>query len=210
MNMKLRYVFSVTILLFAAISLKAQKKSNQTDLLKWVNNLKGNYSNAKQVKADSSYQKANLLINPIWPNYRNSQWVYIELTTKSNAYDSCLKYLYQVFKVNDSLIIFQPYELPPHLNNQNFDKNNIEHVAADQIMQKIGCAIFLNKDKNGNYKGQTHAADCGSKLNGAFYETFYVNFSTNEINWWNSGYDSLGNYIWGNTKGGYIFNKINK
>ncbi len=221
MNTKLGYVFSIIIGLFihinlhAQINIHAQKKSKiealkKIEIVKLVKNLKGNYTNINQTEADSNYQLANLSIISVWPSNQNSEWIYVEIKTKSTKFDSCFKHLFQVFMANDSLLIFQEYELPANFNKFIFEKNNFDQMANHQLNQKIGCAIFFMKDLNGNYKGQTHSTDCGSARNGASYETFYVNLNSNEINWWNSGYDSLGNYICGNTKGGYIFNKTNK
>lgn len=210
MSIKLKYIFSIILGLLVHINLHAQKKLNNKELkkveiAKLVKNLIGNYTNINQTKNDSTYQLANLSIISVWTSYKNSEWIYVEIKTKSTKFDSCFKHLFQVFAANDSLIIFQPYELPLH-----FNINSIRQKTNHQINQKIGCAIFFMKDRKGNYNGQTHSTDCANSANGASFESFYISINNNEINWWNSGYDSLGNYIWGNTRGGYIFNKINK
>lgn len=203
--MKFRYIFSIVVLLLISHKLLAQKKVNQANLVKLVTSFVGNYSNQKQVKADSSYQMVYLKVNSVIVPNNPNQWLLFELTTKSHQFDSCQNYLFQIFELNDSVIVFQPYEFPMAAkNNWNYKTN------FNNLQSKAGCAIFLKKDYNQTLKGQTLSIDCKTNFIQNGFQSFYINLNYNEINWWNTIYDSLGNQIWGNTKGGYIFNKINK
>lgn len=203
--MKFRHIFSMVLLLFSINNLLAQKTSKKPSLVKLMSGLVGKYSNQNQAKFDSSYPMVHLNIQPVKVNQDNNNWLLFEFSNSSNDFDSCFKFLFQIFELNDSVVVFKPFQFSSNQTNWNIEKTNF-----NELTPKMGCAIFLKKVSHHLFVGQTHGIDCkiNEKANG--FQTISLSLNKNEINWWNIGYDSLGNQVWGNTKGGYIFNKTNK
>jgi hypothetical protein len=82
-------------------------------------------------------------------------------------------------------------------------------MSKNQLIKKIGCAIFFRRIKNSFYYGQTNSSDCANNIEKGSFESFYIGINENEISWWNIGFDNKGSQVWGNDLGKYIFNKVN-
>jgi len=63
-------------------------------------------------------------------------------------------------------------------------------------------------DGKNKFAGQTGNKTCSSELRGARYASSKVTVTKNEILSWDQGFDKEDKQVWGATKGGYIFKKI--
>lgn len=75
-------------------------------------------------------------------------------------------------------------------------------------MLKDGCTVFLARNEDRSFEGETHPGECGSELHGASYTTSEVRVMAERLISWDRGWDTAGNQVWGAEDGGYVFDRI--
>ena len=87
------------------------------------------------------------------------------------------------------------------------ESNIFKYLNVDSLKMQAGCAVFFSKNKLYVLTGRTHDIDCSSKINGATFTTRNISVSNQWILWWDQGFDSNGNQVWGAKKGAYLLIK---
>ena len=177
------------------------------DLAAW---LPGNYSNAAQAAADSTYFDVRLHIVPIWTDRADGPWMYVEQAMADAQHEPYRQRIYRLISLPNNQAEIVIYELPgAPLAWAGAWRNPERFNALDPgiITVRPGCSMVLGYQGAGHISGNTKGADCGNALRDAAYATTDVTVTPTELNSWDRGYDATGNQVWGAVKGGYRFIK---
>lgn len=203
-----------TLLLLAGITLFLGCKSSQnqssknSDALKeLVSIMQGHYSSEKQSIADKDYFNISLRMTPIWKEKGNYLFVEQAIFDKQDK-----PYRVRVYKVHQEgeNFISEIYTIKNEkdwigkwANPKDYDK-----LTDADIELKVGCAVTLKREGKNKFSGATGDKTCPSELRGASFANSIVTVTQNEILSWDQGFDKEGKQVWGATKGGYHFIKM--
>ena len=88
------------------------------------------------------------------------------------------------------------------------DVGLLKAISAEDLSLRQGCAIDLRRAGPETFAGATAGQECGSRLRGASYATSEVLITPEKVLSWDRGFDAQGQQVWGATKAGYVFDKI--
>ena len=185
-------------------SQKAMQKSYaELDALQKL--MTGTFTSGEQAKQDSAFYDITLQMYPIWKN--NGHWLYVEQAVTAMPHKPYRQRVYKLEKQKDGSIHSIVYTLPdPDAfigaweNTQKFDQ-----LSPDELSIREGCAVILEKQKDGSYAGSTDGQSCTSTLRGASYATSKVSIQPGVIISWDQGFNEAGEQVWGAVKAGYEF-----
>ena len=201
----------VLLLAFGCTQQKATNKTNavNSDLLALQQLMTGSYNSAQQASQDQEFYDISLHMYPIWKN-REGHWLYVEqaLNVKQDA--PYRQRIYELYKDDSGRYVSKVYTLPDDkvAIGKWADPNFFNNINPQDLTERTGCAVYLEKISASEFKGSTHESDCESSLRGASYATSIVHILENKIISWDQGFDADGNQVWGAVKGGYIFDKL--
>lgn len=84
----------------------------------------------------------------------------------------------------------------------------LKTLIKDSLIDRGGCALYIQKDDRGNFHGSTQGKECSSTLRGASYTTSEISIYPNLMINLDQGFDKAGKQVWGAEKGGYRFRKF--
>lgn len=175
--------------------------------------LTGDFSSEKQSKNDTQFFDIRLHMKPIWKNKGWGHWMYVEQARADKQEAPYRQRIYHLIKGEGDTLISQVYELP---TPQRFigawrEKNGLwKTLHPDSLIPRKGCSIYLVFDKKSKqFKGSTKNQECVSSLRGASYASSEVTLSKRMLISWDRGWDANHQQVWGATKGGYQFVKVN-
>ncbi len=171
--------------------------------------MQGSFNSEAQAKQDSTYFNISLHMYPIWKE--KGYWLYVEQALNARQDKPYRQRIYEVKQLNDSVVSSTIYTLP---NDSLYigkwkDPDFFNSIPIDSLQLRKGCDVYLSKTKNNTFTGATKPESCQSSLRGASYATSEVTVYKDKIISWDRGFDSEGKQVWGATKQGYIFLKIN-
>ncbi|TCK68618.1 CpeT/CpcT family protein DUF1001 [Winogradskyella wandonensis] len=186
-------------------TLKTDKQENIEELFALM---QGSFNSEIQSKVDSSYYNISLHMYPIWE--KQGYYLYVEQALNSMQDKPYRQRIYKLNKINDSVFSSEVYEMKNDSlwigkwkNPKAFDSLTLEEISL-----KSGCEVILKRISEKYYRGKTGDTTCRSSLRGAAFARSEVEILEDKIISWDRGFDSIGNYVWGAEKGGYIFNKL--
>jgi CpeT protein len=196
-------------LLIVSSSLYAQGKILTADVNILKDYMCGSFSSEAQAKKDTTYFDIRLHMKSIWPDRTDGYWIYIEQAVSKYMDKPYRQRVYHVYQLNDTTIVSQVYDLKNPQSNIGAWKNErpLTTLTTDSIEMKDGCAIYLKKNKKGQFVGSTPEKQCLSKLRGASYASSEVVISKKLLVSWDRGWDSNDKQVWGAELGGYKFVK---
>jgi len=83
----------------------------------------------------------------------------------------------------------------------------LDMVSVRDLNIRQGCSVYLTVQGD-PYVGGTRDQDCPSELSGAKYATGEAEIGPDGMVTWDRGFDADGRQVWGATKGGYRFDKL--
>lgn len=205
--MKKIIVFSVSVIIsLAAIS---QEKVTDKDLLELKNRMKGAFNSEMQARADSDYYNIHLHMAQIWKKDKDGYWLYVEQAVAAALKKPYRQRIYHVYRQDDVTLVSKVYEMNSALRFAGAYANTdlLSSLTKDSLIDRQGCAIYLHKDKDGNFSGSTPGKDCLSSLRGSTYATSEVVIYADKLVSWDRGWDKDDKQVWGAEKGGYQFIK---
>ncbi len=209
MDRKLLLVFGIVLL---AACKQERKIENDAPVDAEVKSLfalmQGSFNSEKQSLADSTYYNISLHMYPIWEEKGN--WLYVEQAMNSMQDKPYRQRIYEVKRNEKGQLASYVYTLPndslwigkwktPEAFN-DLSKGNIE--------LRKGCEVLLTKKSDSHFVGKTQNGTCESTLRGASYAMSAVKITSSGIESWDQGFDPEGKQVWGATKGGYVFDKL--
>jgi len=171
--------------------------------------MQGSFNSEVQAMKDTNYYNISLQMYPIWQS-KKAMYLYVEqaLDSKQDApyririykleklADDSYKSI--IYKIKDEKSFIGKWRTPEYFNQ--FDESILE--------KREGCAVFLQKQEDGSYKGSTKDDNCKSTLRGASYATSIVRIEKGKVISWDQGFDAEDKQVWGATEGGYVFRKL--
>jgi CpeT protein len=180
------------------------------DLEKLVSCMAGSFSSAAQAARDSTYFDIRLRMVPIWTGRSDGYWLYVEQAVAGHEERPYRQRVYHVTQVDRSTFESSVFTLVNPLRFASAWKETypLHSLNPDSLSLKDGCSIFLRREQVAIYRGSTHGKGCPSDLRGASYATSEVEINPVRLVSWDRGYDANDKQVWGATKGGYVFDKI--
>ena len=171
--------------------------------------MQGSFNSEKQSITDTTYFNISLHMYPIWED--KGKYLYVEQALNSTQDRPYRQRVYHLTSVNDSVFSSAVYEIP---NDSLWigkwkDPSAFDQLQPSDLIQREGCAVYLQRLGENHYKGSTRADECKSTLRGASYATSTVEITSSEIASWDQGFNADGEQVWGATEGGYVFDKLN-
>lgn len=204
-----RIIIIIAAVFSFSLNTVAQQKLKNKDLKNLYQRMEGAFSSQQQSKEDSSYFDIRLHMKRIWEKRKDGYWLYVEQAVASAMSKPYRQRIYHVYKQDDSTLVSKVYEMPNPIRFAgawgNIDL--LQTITSDSLIDRQGCAIYLHKNKEGNYYGSTPGKECLSNLRGATYATSEVVIYADKLISWDRGWSKDDKQVWGAVKAGYNFIK---
>ena len=188
------------------------KKTTKKDSLKeLVSLMTGSFNSSRQAKKDTAFYDISLQMYPIWEGQKDVYWLYVEQAVTKAPTRPYRQRVYKLEKVEADLYKSIVYTLPEpkRFIGKWKEPAFFDTISPDDLELRDGCAVYLRKVADKYFRGATKEGTCKSTLRGATFATSEVEVFDDKIISWDRGYNDKGEQVWGATKGGYIFQKIN-
>lgn len=204
-------IFSVLALLgVVTVDTRAQKPmAKDFDLATLATWMEGRFSSEDQAKADTTYFDIRLAMKRIWHDRTDGYWFLVEQAVATSHDKPYRQRVYQVRRVEENMIESRVYTWrnPTAVIGAWKDTTKLEDMTLDSLSLRRGCEVYMQMDGD-MFFGSTHGTACSSDLRGASYATSEVRIYPEGIVSWDRGYAVDGTQVWGATKGGYRFRKL--
>lgn len=178
------------------------------DLLK--QRLTGSFASTEQSAADpENYFDIRLHMAPIWTERSDGPWLYVEQATAQAPDRPYRQRIYRLSEPTPGTYRSEVYTLPDNKTAIGAwsDPAKLKDLSPEKLTLRDGCALELSW-KEGAFVGATKGQSCASDLRGAKYATSEATILADRLITWDRGYDTKGEQVWGATKGGYVFKRI--
>lgn len=175
--------------------------------------MSGYFSSAEQAKNDKDYFEIELRVVPIWLSRADGPWLYVEQADAKTPGKPYRQRVYRLVNVRDGRYESRVYTIkgdPLKFAGAWKGANPLSEISPDNLVERVGCGVFLTKAAPARWKGATNGKDCPSDLRGAAYATAEVEISATAMKSWDRGMDADDKQVWGATKGGYLFGKLSE
>ena len=187
------------------------QKDNMPDLALLVSYMQGSFSSEEQSKTDTSYFDIRLQMKPMWTIRSNAHWIYVEQAVASKMDKPYRQRVYRVSQLPDGTFESAVFTFPEPLKYAgDWKKDNpLDELSPSDLIERKGFSVFLVKNDDGSFSGGTKGKGCESDLRNAKYASSEVIINKNGMKSWDRGFNENEEQVWGATKGGYIFRKVN-
>jgi CpeT protein len=186
-----------------------QQKVDERDLLELKSRMEGFFTSELQAKVDTNYFNIHLHMAHIWQRSEDGYWLYVEQAIASNLKNPYRQRIYHLYRQDDFTLVSRAFELsePFRFVGAYDNPDLLKGLTKDSLIDRKGCAIYLQKNGEGNFIGSTSDNQCVSSLRGATYATSQVTVYEDKLISWDRGWDKDAKQVWGAEKGGYQFIK---
>jgi hypothetical protein len=183
--------------------------SKDVDLATLATWMEGRFSSEEQSKADTSFIDVRLAMKRIWHDRTDGYWFIVEQSMAATLDKPYRQRVYHVRRVEENMIESRVYtwKNPSAVVGAWKDTTKLDGMTPDSLTLRRGCEVYLQMDTD-VFFGSTHGTACASDLRGASYATSDVRIYPEGIISWDRGYSADGRQVWGATKGGYRFRKL--
>lgn len=202
--------FLLVIAIPITVQLYAQdQRLKKDDLREMASRMTGIFSNGEQAAKDSSYAVIITHIKPVWQNKTDGYWFYVEQAAAQSLQKPYRQRVYHIYQQDNYTLVSKVYEIkyPDEYIGAWKDENKIYQLTESMLIDRQGCAVYLHKNKDGDYSGSTQGKECLSSIRGAAYATSEITIYKDKMVSWDRGWNASGQQVWGSEKGGYIFIK---
>ncbi len=196
----------------ASLSPAKAASAEQPSLALLVKRMTGAFNSAEQSKADpENYFDIHLHMQPIWTERTDGPWLYVEQATAKTLEKPYRQRIYKLSEPKPGVFVSAVYTMPEPLSHAGAwkDASKLGGLTPEQLTIREGCAITLSW-KDGAFVGATDGQNCGSDLRGAKYATSEATIHADRLVTWDRGYDEKDAQVWGATKGGYVFMRVDE
>lgn len=199
----------LTVLLLVYCAPQKGKTSTESDLNRLVNYMVGDFSSQAQSQRDSDFYDIRLHIRPIWTSDKSNHWLYVEQAAAAAEHKPYRQRVYKVEADANGNFKSIVYTLPDQATWAGKYKTPkaFDRLKPADLTLREGCAVYLQKQKDGTFTGSTQGIGCESTLRGAKYASSKVTITAKALLSWDQGFNEKGEQMWGATKGGYEFIK---
>lgn len=200
------------IIALLSLSLAACDGAGPSGLDDLVTMMTGSFSSGAQAEADSSFFDIRLEMAPIWQGREGlvGHYLYVEQAAAWALDKPYRQRVYHVTEEEGGVFRSMVYALPDPaaaVGAWSLDDPLADLSPAD-LVEREGCAVYLEPRPDGSYEGSTRDRECTSSLRGAVYATSEITIAADRIVSWDRGWDADGNQVWGAEKAGYVFLRV--
>lgn len=169
--------------------------------------MQGSFSSRAQAESDPEYFDIRLHMLPIWTDREDGRWLYVEQAVAVNPAEPYRQRVYRVTAGEDGAIVSAVYTIEEPLRFAMAWRTpaKLDALTFEDITEKTGCEVILQRQSEGHYAGATREGACRSELRGATHATSEVVVTENGVDSWDRGYDDTDTQVWGAVKSGYQF-----
>jgi CpeT protein len=169
----------------------------------------GSFSSSAQAAADSNFLDIRLQMKPIWTGRDDGAWFYVEQAAAWALDKPYRQRVYHVMPMGDGRIASVVYELPDAAAAVGAWRLEapLADLRPDDLVEREGCVVYLERRDDGVFVGGTHERDCLSTLRGATWASTVIEVRADRLVSWDRGWNDAGEQVWGSTAGGYVFLK---
>ncbi|MBL7997685.1 MAG: chromophore lyase CpcT/CpeT [Candidatus Kapabacteria bacterium] len=199
------------VLMLCAFALALASCSTSTPVQRLTSLMQGSFSSAEQHKRDTAnYFDIRLHVARIWKHRSDGVWLYVEQAIARSIDKPYRQRVYHITQLPDGRFESAVFTMNEPLRFAGEWKKSepLTSLTPDSLTPRTGCSVFLKADGN-SFTGSTDGSLCPSDLRGAKYATSEVTITSDRMVSWDRGFDDKGEQIWGATKGGYQFLRVN-
>lgn len=203
---------ALILLLLTLMSFVRPQTLKQSDLKMLAGMMTGHFSSEAQSKADTNFLHISLIMELVWTERTDGYWLYVEQALASRMNLPYRQRMYHLQIIDEKTIASKVYELP---NPEKFigawkDKSKLQGLTVENLIDRQGCSIFLQKTGRKKFAGSTPGNECLSSLRGATYATSEVVITPKKLLSWDRGWNEKGEQVWGSEAGAYVFDLVRK
>jgi hypothetical protein len=174
-----------------------------------VNWMIGSFSSANQADSDTNFYDIRLHMVLIWPERVDGVWLYVEQAAASNLDRPYRQRVYRLTAPTPGTFVSDIYTFSDPLRFAGGWQKAapLALLTPDSLTIRDGCAVWLERRRDGTFAGATRGDGCASNLRGASYATSEVVITATGIESWDRGWDERGNQVWGATDSAYRFER---
>lgn len=212
----------LTAALFA-MSLAAQPSTatagdQKPSLSLLADRLTGSFTSADQAASDpENYFEIVLHMTPIFLDRTDGPWLYVEQATAKTPDRPYRQRVYRLSEPRPGVYRSDVYTLPDPkaVVGAWSDQSRLNDLKPSDLTLRDGCALTLTWKAGegsapGAFVGSTTGTQCASELRGGKYATSEATILPDRLITWDRGYNEKGEQVWGATKGGYVFKRVNE
>lgn len=172
--------------------------------------LTGTFSSAEQALADKNHRHAVLHAVRIWPVRTDGPWLYVEQALPEALDQPYRQRVYQLAASADGSLEVRVFTLdePIQATGAWQKTDPLADLTPAHLAFNEGCTLHFRAMPDGAFVGSTRGNGCASDLRGATHATTDATLTSDQIVWWERGYNASGRQVWGSPTGGYVFKRV--
>lgn len=180
------------------------------DLERLATYMTGEFSSEAQAKADAEYRDIRLTMARIWADRADGPWLYVEQAMASAPDRPYRQRVYRLEHAGADLFQSRVFALkePAKAVGAGADPTRLAGVTPETLEALPGCTVVLRRIDAATFRGSTLGSACENAFGKAVYATSEVTITASSIRSWDRGYDAKAEQVWGATKGGYEFLRL--
>lgn len=199
---------SLTALAVALLFPTLTAASDLATLQRWMT---GAFSSEAQSAEDGDFFDIRLHMVPIWESRDDGPWLYVEQAAASRLDAPYRQRIYRLRATDDGRFGSAVYEFPEPLGYAGAweEPSRFDGLSSSDLTLRTGCEILLGWDQGtSSFRGSTQDRACLSSLRGATWASSEVSITEEGLLTWDRGFDDAGEQVWGATKAGYRFDRV--
>ena len=170
--------------------------------------LVGDFNSEKQSKSNPAYYAISLRTCIVDFPEMGERILYVEQASMESLSQPYRQRLYVVDDLEDGRVVSVVYAFTSSKAAKLVGGcDNPEAIAlqTENLVERDGCAVWLEEIQGGIFLGTTEGTDCESTIGGAAYATSEVLLQADKMLSLDQGWDAQGNQVWGALDGPYRF-----
>lgn len=181
-------------------------RAQDRDIVQLTQYMSGSFSTEKQAHRDSTFPHVHMHMTRIWADRTDGVWIYGEQSSPTVPATTIRQRIYRLHRNEDRVLECAVYSLPEprkFVGAWN-DSTKFAALTPERLKLKDGCQIYLH-EINEHYEGATEGMACTGDVSGTAFTSAEIKIYADAIIWWEKGFNSAGEQVWGSTKGSSIF-----
>ena len=203
--MIIRNILVLFILLVFVVNAVAQDKDEDLEILfSW---LPGMYSNASQVRHDTTTAPSDLYIRRIWDQRTDGAWFLVDRSVEAGQSER-QKLLWMIHRVVEGMIEVLEYQ-PAATSSSDAswpDSLFADTLNPEKITLQRGCELYLQFTGEA-FTGQIQGLACRNSNTSIAYIVMEIDIRSFGSSFWQRGYNAAGEQVYGRKKSPYYYER---
>lgn len=172
--------------------------------------MEGDFDSTQQSASDNSYHNISLRMCTVDLPELGPRILYVEQAVTTTMDAPYRQRLYSIEAV-DGRVASRVFSMSDELEDDLIgacDAPELGAIDIEQVVERVGCTVWLDPDGDDRYVGGTEGSDCTSTMSGASYATSEVVVEPLRISSWDRGWGADEQQVWGATAGPYEFARV--